>query len=157
MPSLILLLALTFGAAWLAARPDVGAWFTQLQALAPALGNYLLAGGWTVSYFAQGLASWLAWRTAGRHAAAWLAGSVAQLSLWVAWSWALFHLHRPGWSLGVLTLACLLQWALLFKARGLGIASLAALLPPAVWLPLLWWANYGWWLAGGGGPGSIIG
>lgn len=157
MPSLLLILALAVGAAWLAARPVGGAWFTQLVATGPALAPVVLAGGWTVAFLAQALAAWLAWRMAGRHAATLLAGSALALGSWAAWSWTLLHWHRPGWSLGVLALAGLLQLYLLFVARGLGAATLAALLPPAAWLAGLGWLNLAWWRAAGGGLGSITG
>lgn len=144
--TLLLFLALCFGAAFFGAQFEPASWYADLDKPSWNPPSGVFAPVWTVLYLAMAIAAWLVWLRRG-----WRDGAVAltvffvQLALNAAWSWIFFGLHRMGWAfVEIVTLeAAILVTAWLFwKVRPL---AGALLLPYAAWVGFAATLNFTLW------------
>ncbi len=153
----VIVFGLALVTAGLGARFDGGDWLAEITTPDWTPGALVFAEGWVAWY-----AAWCALAIIVAHGAVrlepapvavWLAG----LGTVLAWNWMMFGLHRPGWALGVMTLAVAIGALALLRG---GRAHRHAVIPAFVsvaWLAVIWCWNIAIWRAGGGGLDSIVG
>lgn len=144
--TLLLFLALCFGAAFLGSQFEPGSWYAALDKPSWNPPPWVFAPVWTVLYLAMAIAAWLIWLRKGwRDGAAPLVVFFVQLALNAAWSWIFFGLHRMGWAfveIVVLEGAILLTAWLFWKVRPL---AAVLLLPYAAWVGYAAALNFTLW------------
>ena len=131
--SLLIFLAISFGAASFGALFTPGEWYAALSKPVWTPPNWIFGPVWTVLYVLIGISAWLVWRTQPRLGVA-LGLWGAQLGLNTIWSWLFFGLERPA--LAAIDVAVLLIAIIATAYEFARVSRPAALLllPYALWI-----------------------
>lgn len=135
--SLIVFLAICFGAALIGAQFQPGLWYETLLKPSFTPSDWVFAPVWAMLYVMMATSGWLAWGAAEREQVRLAFAAYAlQLGLNAAWTWIFFGLHRPDLAfaeISLLWISILATVALFWK-----ISPKAALLL----LPYLCWTTF---------------
>jgi tryptophan-rich sensory protein len=138
--SLIVLIGICYGAAWIGSvvtRPAINNWYAGLAKPSWRPPNWAFAPAWTVIYTLMAFAAWIVWN---RHETLFVLPALCvfgiQLALNAAWSAIFFGLRRPG--LAVIEIACL--WVAILAT----VIQFWRIAPLAGWLlvPYLAWVSF---------------
>lgn len=116
----------------------------------------VMASVWAVLYVLMAVSAWMVWdamRGLARVALAWWG---LQLLLSIVWSWMYFGLHRPGWSLAVMSLWLLIVLVVIRTFRPIKLEASSLMMPVAAWLLFAWVLNFVQWHLNGGGIRSVF-
>lgn len=143
LPSLIVFLALTFGAAFVASQFLPDAWYAALQKPAFNPPNWVFPPAWTLLYVLMAIAAWRVWTRHGMSAAIVLWG--VQLVFNAAWMWLFFGMHRPDIALAdiLILLALIVALTIAFWRRDRWAGGL--LLPYVAWVAFAAELNHALW------------
>jgi benzodiazapine receptor len=133
-----------------------GDWYQAVNQPAWNPSAMVMAAVWAVLYVLMAVSAWMVWDTKRGLARVALAWWGLQLLLNVCWSWMYFGLHRPGWSLVIMSLWLPVVLIVIRMFRSIKLEASSLMMPVAAWLLFAWVLNFVQWHLNGGGIGSIL-
>lgn len=141
--SLVVFLALCFGASFFGAKFRPGEWHAALEKPSWNPPNWLFAPVWTVLYIMIAVAGWLVWQSAPGSSAIWF--WAAQLVFNAAWSWLFFGLHRMDLAFFDIVLVWLAIVAFIVAAWPVSTVAALLFVPYLLWVSFAGALNYAIW------------
>jgi tryptophan-rich sensory protein len=133
-----------------------GDWYHTMNKPSWNPSSMVMASVWAVLYVLMAVSAWMVWDSMRGLARVALGCWALQLILNICWSWVFFGLHRPGWSLAVVSVWILVVVIVIRLFRPIKQEASTLMVPLAAWLLFVWFLNFYQWHLNGGGLGSIF-